>query len=66
MIENCIGTMKMPLGLVLNFIINKKKYIIPMVTEEPSVIAAACNSAKLISQNSEGFYSNASRNIIRG
>lgn len=38
MIENCIGKLSLPMGLGLNFIINGKPYVIPMVTEEPSVI----------------------------
>lgn len=46
-IENTISTMHIPFGLGLNFKINGKIYIIPMAIEEPSVIAAACNAAKL-------------------
>ena len=48
MVENCIGTIGLPLGGAMNFIINHKKYIIPMAIEEPSVIAAASNAAKII------------------
>ncbi len=48
MIENCIGIISLPLGVALNFVINHKNYIIPMAIEEPSVIAAASNAAKLI------------------
>jgi len=66
MIENCIGSIKLPLGVALNFIINDIKYKIPMVTEEPSVIAAASYSAKLICNNSRGFICTSSRNIVRG
>lgn len=66
MIENCIGTLKLPIGVALGFVINNKKRIIPMVTEEPSVIAAASNIASLISANSYGFKSISSKNIIRG
>ena len=47
MVENVIGTYTLPMGVALNFIINGKDVIIPMVTEEPSVIAAASNSAKM-------------------
>jgi degradative hydroxymethylglutaryl-CoA reductase len=54
MIENCIGIISIPVGLGLNFLINCKKYIIPMAVEEPSVIAAVSSAAKLISENS-GF-----------
>ena len=47
MVENVIGTYTLPMGVALNFIINGKDVIIPMVTEEPSVIAAASNSDKM-------------------
>lgn len=66
MVENCIGSIKIPLGLAKNFIINNKSYSIPMATEEPSVIAAASYGAKLICQNSDGFKAVGIKNIIRG
>ena len=66
MVENCIGTISIPLGVALNFVINHKKYIIPMAIEEPSVIAAASNAAKIICQNSFGFISKTSNTIVRG
>lgn len=47
MIENAIGTMSYPLGIATNFKINGKDYLIPMVIEEPSVIAAASKAAKI-------------------
>ncbi len=47
MIENVIGTFELPLGLAVNFRINKKDYLIPMATEESSVVAAASNGAKM-------------------
>jgi len=47
MVENAIGTFSLPLGLATNFKINGKDYIIPMVIEEPSVIAAASKGAKI-------------------
>ncbi|CQR47546.1 3-hydroxy-3-methylglutaryl-coenzyme A reductase [Paraliobacillus sp. PM-2] len=48
MIENQIATYGVPLGLGLNFLIDNKDYVIPMATEEPSVIAAASFAAKTI------------------
>lgn len=51
MIENAIGTLSLPLGIATNFIINGKKYMVPMAIEEPSVIAAASNAAKIASIN---------------
>ncbi len=47
MIENVIGTMPLPLGIATNFLINGKDYLIPMAIEEPSVVAAASNAAKM-------------------
>lgn len=47
MVENAIGTFSLPLGVATNFKINGKDYLIPMVIEEPSVIAAASKGAKV-------------------
>jgi len=47
MIENAIGAMPVPLGVAVNFLINGKEYLVPMATEEPSVIAAASNGARM-------------------
>ena len=47
MVENVLGTFDLPLGIALNFKINGKDYLIPMATEESSVIAAASNAAKI-------------------
>lgn len=48
MIENVIGTYNLPLGVATNFLINDKDHLIPMVVEEPSVVAAVSFAAKLI------------------
>jgi hydroxymethylglutaryl-CoA reductase len=47
MIENVVGTMTLPLGIATNFLINGKDYLIPMALEEPSVVAAASNAARM-------------------
>lgn len=47
MIENAIGLHALPLGIATNFLINEKDYLIPMVVEEPSVVAAVSNAAKM-------------------
>lgn len=47
MIENAIGSFPLPLGVAVNFRINDKEYLVPMAIEEPSVIAAASNAAKM-------------------
>jgi hydroxymethylglutaryl-CoA reductase len=47
MIENVIGVMGLPVGLGLNFLINGKDYVVPLVVEEPSIVAALSSAAKL-------------------
>jgi hydroxymethylglutaryl-CoA reductase len=47
MIENVIGTYNLPFAIATNFQINGRDYLIPMVIEEPSVVAAASNAARL-------------------
>ncbi|MBI1828860.1 MAG: hydroxymethylglutaryl-CoA reductase, degradative [Thaumarchaeota archaeon] len=54
MVENAIGTVSFPLGIATNFRINGKDYLIPMVIEESSVIAAASKAAK-IAKKQGGF-----------
>ncbi len=46
LVENAIGVFALPLGVATNFRINGRDLLIPMVTEEPSVIAAASAGAK--------------------
>ena len=47
MIENVIGGYTYPLGIATNFWINGRDYLVPMALEEPSVVAAASNAAKM-------------------
>lgn len=65
MIENAITTFELPMGVAPNFYINNKEYVVPMVTEEPSVIAAASNAASIIKRNG-GFKSQVINRIMRG
>ena len=46
MVENAIGTFATPLGVATNFVVNGRDVLVPMVIEEPSVIAAASKGAK--------------------
>ena len=57
MIENTIGILSLPLGIATGFVINGEEYLIPMVIEEPSVIAAASKAAKIASHKG-GFTAN--------
>jgi hydroxymethylglutaryl-CoA reductase len=63
LIENVVGSYQLPLGIACNFKINQKDYLIPMVLEEPSVVAAASNSAKF-TRNHGGFFSNKVESIM--
>ena len=65
MIENVVGTTQFPMGIATNFIINGKDYLIPMSIEEPSVVAAASNAAK-ISRGSGGFISSSDLPVMIG
>ena len=62
-IENVIGTYQLPIGLAMNFLINGREYIIPMVLEEASVVAAASNAAKM-ARAGGGFATSYSGNIM--
>lgn len=63
MIENVIGTFELPLGIAVNFLINDKDYLIPMAIEEPSVVAAASNAAK-IARVKGGFKTSSTEQIM--
>jgi hydroxymethylglutaryl-CoA reductase len=65
MIENVLGTFELPLGLAVNFLINNKEYILPMATEESSVVAAASNAAK-IARLKGGFSTTCSEPLMIG
>ena len=62
LIENQISEFELPMGLAQNFVVNGKEYIVPMVTEEPSVIAAASNGAKI----AESFTAKIDERLMRG
>lgn len=46
LIENAVGTMPIPLGIATNLLIDGRDYLVPMATEESSVVAAVCNAAR--------------------
>jgi hydroxymethylglutaryl-CoA reductase len=48
MIENVVGLFSLPLGIALNFVVNGREVLVPMVVEEPSVVAGASFMAKLV------------------
>ena len=47
MVENVIGVLGVPVGLATNFVVNGREVLVPMATEEPSVVAAASNLARI-------------------
>jgi len=63
MVENAVGIMPIPLGIGANFRINGRDYVVPMATEEPSVIAAASNMAQ-VARHHGGFFCSASEPIM--
>lgn len=65
MIENVLGTFELPLGVAVNFLINGKEYLLPMATEESSVVAAASNAAK-IARIKGGFFTTCSEPLMIG
>jgi len=65
MIENVVGTMPLPLGIATNFLINGKDYLIPMAIDEPSVVAAASNAAKMAREKG-GFETSSTEPIMIG
>ena len=63
--ENVIGTFNLPLSIATNFKINDKDYLIPMVIEEPSVVAACSFAAKLFRETG-GFTASSDQPIMIG
>src|SRR6478609_4674326 len=47
-VENVLGTYALPFGVALNVRVNGNDHVVPMVVEEPSVVAAASNAAKMV------------------
>jgi len=65
MIENVVGAFPVPLGIAVNFLINGRDYLIPMAIEEPSVVAAASNAAKM-ARDGGGFHTSSTGPIMIG
>ena len=65
LVENYISNMEIPMGIATNFSINGRDYLIPMAIEEPSVIAACSNGAR-IARMAGGFRAYASSSIMYG
>ncbi|MGF3494938.1 MAG: hydroxymethylglutaryl-CoA reductase, degradative [Methanothrix sp.] len=64
MVENVIGLFQVPLGIATNFIIDGREVLVPMATEEPSVIAAASNGARM-ARDGGGFFTSSTGPVMR-
>jgi len=65
MVENAIGRFALPLGVALNFRIDDTDYLVPMAIEEPSVVAAASNAARM-ARAGGGFRTTVSAPVMIG
>ena len=65
LIENVIGQGTLPVGLLPKIIVDEKEYVVPMMVEEPSVVAAASYGAKLVNQTG-GFKTIKSERLMIG
>ena len=63
MIENVVGALSIPVGIAANFTVDGRDYLIPMATEEPSVVAAASNMAS-VARLHGGFHTSADLPIM--
>ncbi len=65
MVENVIGAYALPLGVATNFVINGRDVLVPMVIEEPSVVAGASYAAKL-ARAGGGFHAETTESLMIG
>lgn len=63
MIENVIAVHGMPLGVALNFRVDRRDVLVPMAVEEPSVVAAASNAARMV-RFSGGFFTESTPSVM--
>jgi hydroxymethylglutaryl-CoA reductase len=65
MIENVVGTLELPVGIGINMIINGRDVVVPMAIEEPSVVAAVSNMARIV-RSGGGFHASADEPVMIG
>jgi len=65
MVENVIGTFGLPLAVGVNFVLNGQDLVVPMVVEEPSVVAAVSNMARLV-RDAGGFQADSDESVMIG
>ncbi|MGW6014385.1 hydroxymethylglutaryl-CoA reductase, degradative [Streptomyces sp. NPDC055210] len=64
MIENVVGVMELPVGVATNFVVNGRDVLVPMASEEASVVAAASNSAK-VARAHGGFFTSSTEPVMQ-
>ena len=64
MIEHVIGQIGIPVGVATNFIVNGREVLVPMATEEPSVVAAASNVARM-TRSTGGFFTSSTLPLMQ-
>jgi len=65
MTENTVGVFALPLAIAPNFVVNGRDYIVPMVVEEPSVVAATSHAARM-ARATGGFTSTCTESLLIG
>ena len=65
MIENVVGVFGLPLGYALNFLINGRDYVVPLVVEEPSIVAGLSGAARM-ARLSGGYQATSTEPILIG
>lgn len=65
MVENVIGVFGLPMAVATNFLVDGRDYLVPMVVEEPSVVAGVSSAARLI-RRSGGFTTQAGQSLLTG
>ncbi|MCC7539016.1 MAG: hydroxymethylglutaryl-CoA reductase, degradative [Deltaproteobacteria bacterium] len=62
-IENVLGIFALPFAVGLNFVVNGRDHLVPMAVEEPSVVAAASNAARMV-RDGGGFFADADEPVM--
>ncbi len=64
-IENVVGVFGLPFAIAPNFRVNNRDYMVPLVVEEPSIVAALSDAARLASKNG-GFQASCDESLLVG
>lgn len=64
-IENVVGVFGLPFSIAPNFRVNDRDYMVPLVVEEPSIVAALSGAARL-ARNSGGFHASCDESLLAG